>query len=115
MNTRSIKQGKPVAVDDASVYILWEVLCIEWQGYNIESNILYQENKSAIMLGVNGKMSLDKRSRALNIIIFLWQIKLKILQTKYCPTYKTWKYFTTNPTQGAKLRSFRNYVLGGNK
>ena len=57
MNTRSSKEAELVAVYDAWVYIMWMVIFIECQGYNIDRNILYQENKIAIMLDVNGKSS----------------------------------------------------------
>ena len=32
-------------------------LFMEWQGYPIEKNILYQDNKSAILLEENGRKS----------------------------------------------------------
>ena len=70
INTRSNTKSELVAVEYASVYILWTVLFIEWKGYNIDKNILYQNNKSAILLEVNGNMSVGKRTRALNICYF---------------------------------------------
>ena len=41
LNTRRITEAGLVAVDGASVYILWTMLFIEWKGYNIYKNILY--------------------------------------------------------------------------
>ena len=38
-----------------------------YQGYDIDKNILYQDNKSAIILENNGKRSSIKKTRALNI------------------------------------------------
>ena len=70
-------EAELVAVDDASVYSLWTVLSIEWLGYKIDKNILYQDNKSAILLGVNDKRIAGTRIRALNIFYFFCQIKLK--------------------------------------
>jgi hypothetical protein len=35
------------------------------QGYEVEKNILYEDNKSAIILEINGKKSSGKRTRAL--------------------------------------------------
>ena len=67
LNTRIITEAELVAVDDASVCIFWKVLFIEWRGYNIENNILLQDNKSAILLEFNGKRSAGKRRQALNI------------------------------------------------
>ena len=70
LNTRSSTESELVGVDDASVMILWTKLFLEEQGYNINSNILYQDNKSAILLETNGKKSSGKRTRALNIRYF---------------------------------------------
>ena len=38
-----------------------------YQGYDIDKNILYQDNKSAIILENNGKRSSIKKTRALKI------------------------------------------------
>jgi hypothetical protein len=48
LNTRSSTESELVGVDDVSDMILWTKLFLEEQGYNINSNILYQDNKSAI-------------------------------------------------------------------
>ena len=66
LKTRIITDSGLVYVDDASAYILWTVFFNKWQGYNIEKNILYQDNKSAILLDLNGESSAGKRIRALN-------------------------------------------------
>jgi hypothetical protein len=64
LNTRSSTESELVGVNDVSVMILWTKLFLEEQGYNINSNILYQDNKSAILLETNGKKSSGKRTRA---------------------------------------------------
>ena len=44
---------------------------LEAQGIEVRRNILYQDNKSAILLENNGKkMSSSKRTRAMNIHYF---------------------------------------------
>jgi len=70
MNTRSSTEGELVGADDASVLIMWTLLFMEAQGYEIEKNILYQDNKSTILLEQNGKKSSSKRTRTLNIRYF---------------------------------------------
>jgi hypothetical protein len=62
LNTRSSAESELVGVDDVSVMILWTKLFLEEQGYDINSNILYQDNKSAILLETNGKQSSRKRT-----------------------------------------------------
>ena len=54
LNTRSSTESELVGTDDAAVLILWMKLFMEEQGYGIDKNILYQDNKSTILLEVNG-------------------------------------------------------------
>ena len=71
LNIRIITEAELVAVDCESVYILWDVLFIECQGYNIDKKILYQDNKSSIIMDINVKMSVGKKLLALDILYFL--------------------------------------------
>ena len=57
LTMRIITYTELVIVVDTSVYILWTVLFIEWQGCKIGKNIFYQDKKSSILLEVNGKKS----------------------------------------------------------
>ena len=67
LNTRSSTEAKLVAAADASMLIFWTQQFLEAQGYAVERNILYQDNKATILLETNGKQSSTKRTRALNI------------------------------------------------
>jgi hypothetical protein len=69
-NTRSSTEAELVGVDNASTLILWTKLFMEAQGYNIDQNIIFQDNKSAILLEMNGKKSSTKCTCALNIRYF---------------------------------------------
>eukprot|EP00980_Cylindrotheca_fusiformis_P011346 scaffold2624_cov154-Cylindrotheca_fusiformis.AAC.1 len=88
LNTRSSTEAELVGVDDAATYILWTKLFLEKQGYKIEKNILYQDNKSTILLEMNGRKSAGQRSRALNIQYFFItdQVEKGNVMVKYCPT-----------------------------
>jgi hypothetical protein len=62
LNTRSSTEAELVGADDGATMILWTKLFMEAQGYEITHNILYQDNKSAILLETkNGKKSSSKR------------------------------------------------------
>ena len=61
LNTRSSCKAELVAVDDMAHRILWSKLFMEAQGYRINKNILYQDNKSTIILHNNGRKSVGKR------------------------------------------------------
>ena len=71
LNTRSSTEAELVGVDNVAVMILWMKLFMEAQGYDVDKNIIYQDNKSAILLEENGKKSSGKCTRALNICISL--------------------------------------------
>jgi hypothetical protein len=88
MNVQSSTEGKLVAVDDAATMILWTKLFLEAQGYNVDKNIVYQDNKSAILLETNGKKSSGKQTRALNIRYFFItnQVEKGNAQIKRCGT-----------------------------
>ena len=92
LNTRSSCESKLVGVDDAATKILWTKQFMEAQGYRIDRNVLYQDNKSTILLLENGKQSAGKRSRALNIrYFFIHDQKEKgNIDIKYCPTKQMW-------------------------
>jgi hypothetical protein len=69
LKTRSSTEAELVGVDDAMTMILWTKLFMEEQGYRIDKNILYQDNKRKILLENNGKKS-SKRTKAINIRYF---------------------------------------------
>jgi hypothetical protein len=114
LNTRSSTEGELVGVDDAMMMILWTKLFLEEQGYKIDKNILYQDNKSTILLEENGRRSAGRRSRALNIRYYFVtdQVERKNLQIQYCPTDKMTADFMSKPLQGSKFRIFRQQILG---
>jgi hypothetical protein len=70
--------------------ILWTKLFLEAQGYNVEKNIVYQDNKSAILLETNGTKNSGKQTRALNIRYFFIsdQVEKGNAQIEHCRTVK---------------------------
>jgi hypothetical protein len=71
LNVRSSCEGELVGVDDAMAWILWCKYFIEAQGYTVEQNILYQDNKSTILLATNGRWSSSKRTKHIKSWYFL--------------------------------------------
>ena len=116
LNTRSSTEAELVGVDDISIMILWTRFFLEHQGYDIEKNIIYQDNKSSILLETNGRKSAGKRSRALNIRYFFIsdQVEKGNVIVDYCPTEQMVGDMLTKPLQGNKFLQFRNIILGEN-
>lgn len=114
LNTRSSTEAELVGPDDLSTLILWTKLFMESQGYPIEKNILYQDNKSTILLENNGKRSSSKRTRALNIRYFFLtdQIEKGNLIVEYCPTGDMVADYFSKPLQGKLFQKFRKAIMG---
>ena len=71
LNTRSsMTEAELVAVDDCMSLILWARHFLVKQMYAVGWNIILQDNKSSVLLEVNGKASSGKRTRRLAIRYF---------------------------------------------
>ena len=57
MNTKSSSESELVGVDDLLPTVLLTKYFIEAQGYNVEHNIIHQDNKSTLRMLINGKKS----------------------------------------------------------
>ena len=103
-----------MAADDAAVMILWTKLFMEAQGYPIERNILYQDNKSAILLETNGRRSAGARSRALNVRYFFLtdQNEKGNLEIEYCPTKEMKGDYMTKQLVGEQFGVLRKDLMG---
>ena len=114
LNTRSSTEAELVGVDDVITKILWTKQFVEEQGYEITKNILYQDNKSSILLETNGRKSAGKRSRHINIRYYFVtdQVRLSNVEIRHCPTDNMFGDYMTKPLQGEKFREFRRMILG---
>ena len=108
LNTRSSTEAELVGADDAINMVLWTKLFLEAQGYDVRANIVYQDNKSAILLEKNGKRSSSKRTRALNITD---QVEQGNVQVQYCPTGEMIGEFFTKPL-GDLFRRLKRAIMG---
>jgi hypothetical protein len=85
--------------------ILQTKLFLEAQGYNVDKNIVYQDNESAILVETNCKRSSGKQIRALNILYFFVtdQVEKGNAQIEHCGTNNMAGDFFTKPLQGEKF------------
>ena len=62
-NAASSTEAELIGVDDAIPKILYSLEFIRTQGYNVNHALLYQDNRSTILLELNGKTSSGKRTK----------------------------------------------------
>ena len=77
LNTRSSTESELVSFDEPLPIILWSRIFAIAQLMNIDDNILYQDNISAIRMENNGKASCTKRTKHIDIRYFYITDKVK--------------------------------------
>jgi hypothetical protein len=70
LNTRSSMESEIIGADDFMPAICWTRYFMEAQGHQVQDNILFQDNKSTILLEKNGKASSSKHMKHVNIWYF---------------------------------------------
>jgi hypothetical protein len=114
LNTRSSTESEIVGVDDCMPAVLWTRYFLEAQGYSVHENIVFQDNKSAILMEKNGKASSSKRTKHINIRYFFVtdRIRKNELTVEWCPTGDMIGDFMTKPNQGTLFTKFRDQIMG---
>ena len=114
LNTRSSTETEIVGVDDCMPSVLWTRYFMDAQGYGIRENIVFQDNKSAILMEKNGKASSSKRTKHINIRYYFVtdRIQKKDLTVEWCPTGDMIGDYMTKPNQGALFTKFRDQIMG---
>ena len=87
-------------------WILWARYFIEAQGYTVDQNVLFQDNKSTILLAKNGRWSSSKRTKHIKSRYFFIKDKVDSgeVDIKYVPTDQMWSDILTKPKQGKGFR-----------
>ena len=106
--TRSSTEAEINGVDDKISNILWSKKFIEYQGFKVKVNMIYQDNTSTMKLTQNGKASSGKITRQFDIKKFY--VKTDLIHRdecmiKYCPTNDMIADYNTKPLVGSKYRS----------
>ncbi|KAI2495312.1 Reverse transcriptase (RNA-dependent DNA polymerase) [Fragilaria crotonensis] len=109
-------EAELVGVNDILPQALWTRYFLEAQGYAVKESIVYQDNKSTILLAENGKSSSGKRTRHINIRYFFIKDRVASGEVKieYCPTNEMVGDFFTKPLQGMQFIKFRDEIMNVN-
>ena len=114
LNTKSSTEGEVVGVSDFLPHTIWAKYFLEAQGHEIQENIIYQDNQSAIKIEKNGKQSCGSKSRHIHVRYFFIKDRLSSedIEVIFCPTEIMLADFFTKPLQGSLFRRLRDVVLG---
>ena len=83
------------------------------QGYQINDHVIYQDNKSAILLEKNGRASSGRHTQHIDIQYFFVtdHIRCGDIQIEYCPTGDMVADFFTKPLQSSLFRKLRAIIF----
>ena len=117
LNTKSSTEAELVGVNDVLPQALWTKYFLKEQGYGCDEAIIYQDNRSAMLLENNGRASSSKRTRHINIRYYFVadKVKNKEVRIEHCPTDSMIADYVTKPLQGQKFIAFRNFILNTNQ
>ena len=93
--------------------VLWTNNFIGEQGYSIQDTAIYQDNKSAILLEKNGRLSSGKRTKHIEARYFFIKDYQErgYVNVKYCPTDDMVADFFLKPLQGSKFHKLRDLIM----
>ena len=113
LNGHSSTEAELIGIDDALPNIIWAYYFIKAQGYDVTHNIMYQDNKSTILLATNGRMSASKRMKHIHHRFFLVKDKIDHgeLEVEYKPTREMWSDVLTKPLQGKAFHVMRGMLM----
>jgi hypothetical protein len=102
-----------VGVNDMMSLIIWTHYFLKDQGYKVSDNIIFQDNKSTMLLERNDKALSGKRTKHINVQYFIItdQISKGEVHVKWCLTKDMVADFLSKPLQGALFKRFRNLIM----
>ena len=117
LNVKSSTEAELVGVDDGLPLVLWTRYFLQEQGYEMRPSLIYQDNKSAMLLERNGKASSTKRTKHINVRYFFVKDKIAKgeIELEHCPTEIMWADVNTKPRQGQAFIVFRSMLMGISK
>ena len=114
LNVRSSTEAELIGVYDALPSILHMLYFIVAQGYDVDKNIVYQDNKSSMTLEQNRKASSSKRTKHIKVRYFFIKdvIERGEAELEHCPTKQMWVDVLTKPLQGHAFHLMRSKLMG---
>jgi len=113
INGKSSTDNEIISVDDFIGQILQTLYFMRAQGYEVEHNILFQDNHSSIRLLLNGRKSSTKQTKHMDVRFFFAKdvVNRGDMSIEYCPTEEMWADVMTKPLQGQAFRKMRSKIM----
>jgi hypothetical protein len=113
VNSRSSTEAELIGVDDRISKIIWTKRFIEYQGFKVKLNIIYQDNTSTMKLENNGKSTSGKQTCHFDIKYFYVTnlIGRDEVEVIYYPTDDMLADYMTKPLTGSKFHYFRDFIM----
>ena len=113
VNTKSSTESEIVSVDQVMPEVCWTYNFLEAQGYSIDYSEIFQDNISAQLLEINGKLSSTKRTKHIKAKFFFVKDKVDKGEVKItdCPTEVMWADGNSKPLQGTLYKVMRDKLM----
>ena len=114
LNTKSSTEAEVIGASDYLPKNIWARMFLQAQGHDLDNNVFFQDNMSAMKLERNGLRSCGKKSRHIDVRHF-WimdRIRSDDIDLRHCPTEDMLADYFTKPLQGAMFRRFRSVIMG---
>ena len=113
LNIRGLTEAELIGLDDAIPDILWGCYFLEAQGYDVTQNIVYQDNKSTILLATNGRSSSSRNTKHIRNRYFLIKdlCGRSEIEIQHQGTDIMWSDVLTKPKQGSPFRRMRAKLM----
>lgn len=93
--------------------MMWTGYFLKAQGVAVVDTVLYQDNKSSMLLEKNGRASSGKRTRHIDIRFYFVADRVASgdLRIEHCPTEEMVADYFTKPLQGALFYRMRDHIM----
>ena len=114
LNVKSSTEAELVGTSEYIPYLLWILLFMSSQGYEIKDNVLYQDNQSTMLMLKNGRNSCTGNSRHIDIRYFFVKDRIDKgeIRIEYCPSLDMLADYFSKPLQGYLFKKFRDVIMG---
>ena len=114
LNVKSSTEAEVVGASDYLPWVIWVTKFMHYQGFDMDSNIFYQDNQSAMKLEKSGRKSCGEKSRHIDIRYFCIKdvLRRENMNLQYCPTEEMIADFYIKPLQGSLFRKMRDFIMG---